>query len=115
MIRKASEMAVTDRESMRGGAGTTEILHIVDPDELNHARLFSKITLPVGASIGEHIHEKETEYYYILEGTGIVGEAEGETVVTPGDVVITGDGASHSIRNTGDIPLRFLAVILLDD
>ncbi len=115
MIRKPTDMTLDVREQMRGGAGTTEILNIVGGDELNHARLFSKITLPVGASIGEHTHLKETEYYYIIEGAGVVEEADGEKSVTSGDLVITSDGESHGIRNTGDTPLVFMAVIILDD
>ena len=115
MIRTEGDMTTDLREHMRGGAGTTEILNIVPTGELNHARLFSKITLPVGAGIGEHTHIKETEYYYILSGTGIVDEADGEKPVSPGDIVITGDQESHGIRNTGDTPLVFMAVIILDD
>ncbi len=115
MIKRPAEMKTDVRDQMRGGSGTTEILNIIPNDELNHARLFSKITLPVGSSIGEHTHLKETEYYYILDGTGIVEEADGEKPVCRGDVVITGDGESHGIRNSGDIPLVFMAVIILDD
>lgn len=115
MIRTPKEMTSVLKEQMRGGEGTTEILNIVPPDELNHARLFSTITLPVGASIGDHTHIAETEYYYILEGEGTVFEAEGPSVVGVGDVVITGDNESHGIANTGTVPLVFLAVIILDD
>ncbi len=115
MTRKETEMTITERKQMRGGTGTAEILHIVDSHTLNHARLFAKITLPEGASIGKHIHDKETEYYYILQGNGIVEEADGEKKVAAGDVVITGNGASHSIKNTKTTPLVFLAVIILDD
>jgi quercetin dioxygenase-like cupin family protein len=115
MIRKAHQMTVTRKEHMRGGDGVTDILNIVEPEELNHARLFSRITIPSGAGIGEHAHDEETEYYYILEGTGIVTEADGEKTVTAGDVVVTGGGATHAIRNDAAEPLVFLAVIILDD
>ncbi|MDR2374965.1 MAG: hypothetical protein LBD96_00850 [Treponema sp.] len=32
--------------------------------------------------------------------------------VKPGDTIITGNGASHSIKNTGDTPLIFHAAIV---
>jgi len=32
--------------------------------------------------------------------------------VKSGDVVITGNGASHSIKNTGNIPLKLHAIII---
>jgi mannose-6-phosphate isomerase-like protein (cupin superfamily) len=115
MIRKASEMKSTFREQMYGGDKTVELLHIVEKEELNHARLFSKVTIPVGGSVGTHPHHNETEYYYILTGTGTVDEGSGEIAVGIGDVVVTGDSEQHNIRNTGEIPLEFLAVIILDD
>jgi mannose-6-phosphate isomerase-like protein (cupin superfamily) len=35
-----------------------------------------------------------------------------DTPIKAGDVVVTGDGASHSIKNTGTTPLKFIAVII---
>ena len=79
-----------------------------------HSRLFSLFTLKTGCSIGEHEHINETEYYYILSGKGMVKEKDGVKEVTPGDVVITGNGESHSIANESPEDLVFVAVIILD-
>jgi mannose-6-phosphate isomerase-like protein (cupin superfamily) len=43
-----------------------------------------------------------------------VTEADGEKIVKKGDLVITGNGASHAIRNEKSEPLVFLALIILD-
>ncbi|MGM0431817.1 MAG: cupin domain-containing protein [Spirochaetota bacterium] len=115
MIRKAAQMKIKYQEQMRGGTGTATLQQVVEPDELNHARLFSHVTLPAGASVGSHQHIKETEYFYIISGQGTVEEDSGEHSVEAGDVVITGDQMTHSIRNAGKEPLEFLAVIILDD
>jgi len=115
MIRHKQDMQLEVRKEMRGGTGEVSLLEIVSKDEMRHCRLFSEITIPPGGSIGPHVHEGETEYYFIISGTGMVGEADGDKAVSPGDVVITGSGAGHSIANTGDEPLVFLAVIILDD
>jgi mannose-6-phosphate isomerase-like protein (cupin superfamily) len=72
------------------------------------------ITIEKGSSIGEHDHVNETEYYWIVSGEGVVTEADGDKVVGPGDLVITGGGASHAIRNEKDEPLVFMAIIILD-
>ena len=66
------------------------------------------IMLPV---IGKHVHDGEVEYYCILAGQGVVTEDTGESTVNPGDVVVTGWGQSHSIRNDRDEDLEFIAVI----
>ncbi len=115
MIIRKETHPTEKRSNMREGAGIIELMHLQSADELSHARLFSHLTLPQGSSIGPHIHANETEYYYILRGTGIVEEADGNKAVGPGDLVVTGGGASHSIENTGSEPLEFIALILLDD
>jgi quercetin dioxygenase-like cupin family protein len=76
--------------------------------------MFGKLTLVPGASIGKHQHIGETEYYWILQGEGIVTEADGEKHVKAGDLVITGGGATHAIRNEGTQDLVFMALIILD-
>ena len=45
---------------------------------------------------------------------GKVKEKDGFREALPGDVVITGDGESHSIANECDEDLVFVAVIILD-
>ncbi len=115
MIKKASDMKLNLIEHMRGGEGTAERLDILSSEDMaKHSRLFSVFTLKEGCSIGEHEHKAETEYYFILSGRGLVREKDGEKEVLPGDVVITGDGESHSIMNAGAEDLVFAAIIILD-
>lgn len=114
MIKKLSEMKTSVREHMRGGEKSVQVLDIMDNGTVKHCRMFGKLTLVPGASIGQHQHTGETEYYWILSGSGIVTEADGEKRVEKGDVVITGGGASHAIRNDGKEDLVFLALIILD-
>ena len=115
MIIKAKDMEKTERVAMRGGEKSVIIQEVVKPEFLVHCRLFSVITLVPGSSIGPHVHSKEVEYYYILEGEGFVTEKDGDKLVKAGDVVITGWDNSHAIRNSGTKDLKFLAVILLED
>lgn len=115
MVIKNDKQKIDTKVKMRGGEGEAILKHIVDSDKLNHSRLFSKITLKKGCSIGTHTHLQETEYYYILEGKGVVSEKTLSYTVSPGDVVITGDKESHSIVNNEEEDLVFIALILLDD
>ena len=115
MIVRKQELKLDVKSGLRGGTGEVEMLQLEEPDRLSHGRLFSQLTMPPGASIGSHPHEGETEYYYILQGEGVVEEADGKKPVGPGDVVVTGGGASHSIENTGSTPLVFVALILFDE
>ncbi|MFA6844949.1 MAG: cupin domain-containing protein [Sphaerochaetaceae bacterium] len=114
MIRKREEMPINILEHMRGGDKEVEQLEIMPKGTVRHCRMFSKMTLAFGSSIGRHQHVGETEYYWILSGVGIVTENDGEHTVVPGDVVITGNGAEHAIRNEEKEDLVFLALIILD-
>ncbi len=114
MIIRSEEMKRTVRPNMRGGDGEVVVTNLMDAQEMAHTRLFSTLTLERGCSIGEHDHVNETEYYWILEGEGIVTEADGEHAVQAGDLVVTGGGDSHAIRNEGAETLTLLALIILD-
>lgn len=112
MIVHRNEMSIETKEKMRGGEGTTTFVHFCDPAQMRNARLLAEITLAPGASIGEHEHDAETEYYIILSGTGIVADDGIDKPVSRGDVVITGNGGRHSIRNAGQEPLVFHAAVI---
>lgn len=110
MVIKANEMPQKESE-MRGGNGTIQQVQVVIPAQMIHARLFNKLTIKKDCSIGYHVHNNEVEYYYILSGEGIVTEPDGEKTVNAGDVVITGWGVGHSIRNEKSEDLVLLAII----
>jgi len=112
MVINRNEMKVEDKECMRNGEGNTHFTYLLDGSTQKNARLFAEITLKPGCSIGYHRHDSETEYYFILSGTGTVNDDGKEVQVKQGDSVITGNGASHSIKNTGSVPLVFHAIIV---
>jgi mannose-6-phosphate isomerase-like protein (cupin superfamily) len=113
MIRRKTEMTREVRERMREGTGEVEILHLFKKGELRgKTRLFARLILAKGCSIGHHVHEGEEEVFYILRGRAIVKEDGAVSEVGPGDAVLTGGGSGHSIENGGDEPVEILAVIL---
>ena len=113
MIRKAEECKVEYREKMREGNGTVQITNFCNAEELNDkGRLFCKITLNPGCSIGYHVHEKDTELFYIIKGTAVYSDAGEEKVVTAGDVTICPTGTGHSIANNSDEVVELIALIV---
>ena len=50
--------------------------------------MIATITLEPGCSIGEHVHEKEEEVFYIIQGTATYDDNGTETVLHPGDACI---------------------------
>ena len=114
MIISSEKMKQETKDSMRGGKGSIDILHLVEPPVLRNGRLFAKVTIPPGSSIGEHQHQDETEYYVFLEGEGLAIDNGEENPVKAGDVMITREGGTHSIKNNSTDPLVLMAVILND-
>ena len=106
-------MTTQQIERMRGGEGIVTVKHLLNPDEmLGKGRLFAENTVPLGASIGRHRHEGDAEAYYILRGSGLYHDNEQAFEIKAGDMALVDDHNFHSIENTGDVPLVFIALIL---
>ena len=67
-------------------------------------------TMDPGGSSEEHTHEKESEAMFFYNGTGIASINGKEFKITPESVMLAPPGVKHSIRNTGDSPLKFVFV-----
>ena len=95
MIRTQHECQVEYREHMRDGEGTVQITNfITGPAELNEkGRLFAKITLNPGCSIGYHIHEKDAELFYIMKGTAEYNDNNVIRIVKAENFLLLTEGA----------------------
>lgn len=114
MIRRAADCRVEYREHMRDGDGTVEVTNLIEgSSELNDkGRLFAKITLRPGCSIGYHVHDKDAELFYILKGTAEYNDGGTVRTVTAGDVTICPTGTGHGIANRTDEIVELAAVIV---
>lgn len=113
MIRRASEIPGETVVNMRGGKGSAEVTRILKKDEFHDkGRLFGRIVLKPGTSIGLHQHVGDCEAYYILSGKGLVYDNGTNETVNAGDLVYTDNGETHSIENIGDEDLAFMALVL---
>ena len=64
--------------------------------------------VPAGTATTPHCHVKTEEIYYILEGEGVMSVGDDSETVGPGDAIAIPPGATHTIRNTGRVVLKFL-------
>lgn len=70
--------------------------------------------LKAGEEVEFHIHEGESESYYILSGKGLYNDNGELTEVAQGVVTYTPSGSGHGIKNISDENLEFIALIILD-
>jgi mannose-6-phosphate isomerase-like protein (cupin superfamily) len=102
------------KRNMRDGIGDIEISHVVEKGTLGrNCRLFAQITIKPGDSIGTHQHTGEQEIFYFIQGKGTVMDNGRQIEICAGDVMVTPNMDSHSVINTGDEDLVFMALILL--
>ncbi|MDR0598939.1 MAG: cupin domain-containing protein [Treponema sp.] len=116
MVCQRSELKSEQREKPRNGTGTATYLHFVEGQgrTQKNVNLLAEITLPPGASVGPHSHTEDTEFFIILEGKGTVDDNGVKKPIAKGDVMVIGNGETHSVANTGNTPLVFHAVIIKD-
>ncbi len=114
MVREASEVRIEKREKMRGGNGIIEVTHFTNsPEELfGKGRMFARMTLKPGDSIGFHKHEGDGELYYILSGNAKYDDNGEIRRIQAGDVTICPEGEGHGIENDTDEPIDIIALIL---
>lgn len=114
MIQRAGMMETEVRKNMKEGKGEVSITHLLRQIQMRgHCRFVGRMVINPGCSIGLHQHIEEEEIYYILKGTGTAVDNGISQEVREGDVILTGNGASHSIENTSKEPLEVLGIILL--
>lgn len=103
------------KENLHGCTGPVYFHDILTKDELmGHANLFGHIVIPPQSGIGWHVHQHETEPYFILKGHGIFTNPDGSEVeVSEGDVCTIEVGEGHAIRNASETEdLEFIALIV---
>lgn len=113
MIKRKEEVEIQTLENTGIFSGKLFKNLILNKEETGgRLKFFNKIELPVGSMITDHAHTDDAEIYYILEGEVTVTDNDKVEVMKAGDVMFTGDGNRHSIKNTGTQTAWFMAVIL---
>ena len=95
--------------TVRVGSGTVTIL--LDGDATGGAfALFDYVTDP-GGSLPLHVHEREDEAFYILDGRFEFQIGDRMVVAEPGDFLVAPRGVPHVFRNLEDRPARKLSIV----
>ena len=71
----------------------------------------SRVTQPAGTATPLHVHSREAEAFYLLDGTMTYRAGEQTYQLSPGSFIYLPAGVPHAFRVTGDTPVRFLAVV----
>lgn len=114
MIKNKQQISVSTERNNNG-----EIkLYLYDladfPKKNSKLETFAHAVLKKGEEVEFHIHEGESESYYILSGNGVYNDNGTAVDVTKGTVTFTPSGCGHGIKNISDENLEFIALIIAD-
>jgi mannose-6-phosphate isomerase-like protein (cupin superfamily) len=71
---------------------------------------FEHNRLEPGAAVGEHVHSRTEEIYFIIRGRGMMKYNGEHFEVGPGDLIMTPLHGKHAIETIGDETLEFFVV-----
>lgn len=113
MIRRQNEINKEQKPAPFGGQGEILVRNLLEgPEEMyKRGRVFAHTTVFPGSAIGYHVHNNESETYYILKGTGIYNDNGTKVELHPGDVFFCGAGEGHGIE-AGQETIEMIALIL---
>ncbi len=114
MVRKGCERNIEKAEHKFGADGYITVRHLINTvEELNgKGRVFAHTTVAPHSGIGFHMHEGDTEIYYVLSGKAEYNDNGTIVPIEPGDVTFTPSGTGHGINNPNDEPLEIIALII---
>ncbi len=116
MIRKSGEKETVRKPAPFNGEGEITVRNLLNgPEEMNQkGRVFGHTTIHPGSEIGYHVHNGDSETYYILSGHGLYNDNGTMVEVEAGDVTICPAGQGHGLKCIGDEPIEMIALILYE-
>lgn len=112
MIRRKEDLVPVSK-NIRGGSGEVQVTELMKSDEFcNKGRLFAKMTVKPGNSIGQHTHLGDFEAYYIIKGQGKYIDNGEEKRIYAGDFTLTCEGQGHELINDTNEDLEIIALVL---
>jgi len=106
MKSKPTTIFVPPLKSSLAG-GTTVRLTSHQTDE---AYCVCEMTTMPGEVVSLHVHDRDEEFYYILEGAYEFQAGDERFTAEPGSIVVIPRDVPHQFRNAGDVPARALMI-----
>ena len=103
--------SIVDREPEVEHNGTVPVWYLVHPREIKEltdggfVELINEFEVAAGGAVFPHSHPTH-EWYFVMSGRGVMTVDDEERPVEPGDLVYIPPDQVHSLRPTGDAPIR---------
>ena len=97
-----------DRQPAHDGEGIKKVF--VGDGEVENFEAFTLSCLEPGKKFSWHKHERATEMFFVLKGSGKILEDDGEQSFQPNDFFIIPKCVLHEIINTGEEKMEAIFV-----
>ena len=120
VTQDSRQTAIAEQNEVRyvpAGSGTdfwgpgSLMTFLLTGKDTGDAFFMAEVSVPAGGGPPPHIHHREDETFYLLEGTLTIRVGENTITASPGDSAFLPRGIAHSFRNTGNGNARALVVI----
>ena len=113
MTTTAAPQAAVMRK-LGGGRGTWAMQglfeHLVEASETGGELGVAMVTQPPGIATPLHLHQREAEAFFMLDGLMDYRAGDQDFRLEPGCFMYLPAGLPHAFRIRGDVPARFLAL-----
>ncbi len=83
---------------------------VVKSDGASSGVFVGEHVIAPGYGVPMHVHERDDEMFYLLEGELTLQDEAGERRAGPGSFVALPKGVPHAFRNAGERDVRFLVI-----
>lgn len=98
-------------EGAEGFLGTIGVAFKLDSVHTGGAVSVVEHPFPVGSIVPPHLHTREDEFSYVLEGEIGFRSEDQEAVLGAGGYITKPRGAVHTMWNAGQVPARMIEII----
>lgn len=120
VVRHKDDVPNFEVKNCQGGAGSIFVRQILgydvnlpvpgNEDDSENFHFVHLTTLPKGASVGEHFHRDNEEFYLVIQGKGEMLVDGDQYIMEPGFIGLIKNGYAHSMKNIGEDDLQMVVV-----
>ena len=78
--------------------------------QMDGAYCVCEMTMMPGEGVPRHVHDRDEEFYYVLEGAYEFQAGDERFTGEAGSIVVIPRDVPHEFRNAGDVPARALMI-----
>lgn len=114
MIKRREELREEEQKYSDGKKVLSQFFLNGFKGESDKLKQFSLVEIEPNEGVGYHVHNGDSDSYYIISGKGLYNDNGVEMEVGAGTITFTPSGEGHALKNIGKDKLYFIALVIED-